>query len=299
MESAPFPIIPLAKAVILSDEPMGSKEKFWCHIPEMAGESRWLFKSPRKEPGKIEHVAEKLAWEIGGLIGIPCARVEFAEFEGVRGTIAKDVRESGEALVHGNEVLAGRVLGYDRQKARRTSAHTYKRIQQAILEACGASGENEFARFAGFLVFDALIGNTDRHHENWALLRKESGEKTEYRLSPSFDHASSLGREMLDARRERILREAKVRQYLEAGAGAIFLSEEDPVALSPGRLVAQLARAEPARFGFWLDRLALVTSESLDDILDRIPTDWITVPQRAFAKSLVLEAKVCLMELAE
>lgn len=35
---------------------------------------------------------------------------------------------------------------------------------------------------------DALIGNTDRHQENWGVI--EAGRR---RLSPTFDHASSLG----------------------------------------------------------------------------------------------------------
>ena len=44
--------------------------------------------------------------------------------------------------------------------------------------------------FAGFLVFDAWIANTDRHAENWAVLTcKRNGRRT---LAASFDHGSAL-----------------------------------------------------------------------------------------------------------
>ena len=51
--------------------------------------------------------------------------------------------------------------------------------------------------FVGYLVLDALIGNTDRHEENWAVIVSESGRY----LAPTFDHASSLGFLLSDPQR--------------------------------------------------------------------------------------------------
>jgi hypothetical protein len=51
--------------------------------------------------------------------------------------------------------------------------------------------------WAGTLTFDALIGNVDRHAENWGLLRDTSIEKG-WRLAPAFDNGTSLGYECLD-----------------------------------------------------------------------------------------------------
>ena len=51
--------------------------------------------------------------------------------------------------------------------------------------------------FAGYLMLDALIGNTDRHHENWAII--QAGRQ--YCLAPTFDHASCLGFNLSDAER--------------------------------------------------------------------------------------------------
>ncbi|WDI30555.1 HipA domain-containing protein [Hyphococcus flavus] len=45
-------------------------------------------------------------------------------------------------------------------------------------------------------TFDALIGNTDRHPENWGLLRRVGDlSDARYRLSPIFDNGTSLGYE--------------------------------------------------------------------------------------------------------
>ena len=143
-----FPIFPITDAMIRQDEPMGSKDKFWCELPpEAAGGGRWLFKEPRQEPEKMEHLAEKIAQELAGLLTVPCARIELAEYAGIRGTISLDVQGPGEVLVHGNEIIAGRVMGYDRTKRRKTTDHTFERIHQAIMEVCkGTCGSSDKRR---------------------------------------------------------------------------------------------------------------------------------------------------------
>ena len=270
---------------------MGSKDKFWCQLPAEAGCGRGLFKEPRQQPDNIEHVAEKIAQEVADLIGVRCARIELAEFEGIRGTISKDVQSPGEVLVHGNEVIAGRVMGYDRQKKRHTSDHTFERIRQAILEVCKGRCEEDLSQFAGFLVLDALIGNTDRHHENWALLRRESRQGADYRLAPSFDHASSLGRELRDERRLLLLRENRLDGYIKQGRGAVYLTELGETAPPPEELVQRLAASKPECFRPWLGALESVTIEAVEGIFKRVPAGWLSGPQQQFAAALIQRAR--------
>lgn len=46
------------------------------------------------------------------------------------------------------------------------------------------------------LVFDALIGNTDRHQDNWGLIfSMQEDRPTAARLAPLFDNGTSLGHE--------------------------------------------------------------------------------------------------------
>jgi len=56
----------------------------------------------------------------------------------------------------------------------------------------------------GYLMLDTLIGNQDRHDENWGfvLCLDRSRRVT---LAPTFDHASSLGRNESEKNRMRRL----------------------------------------------------------------------------------------------
>ena len=294
-----FPIVSITDAMILQEEPMGSKDKFWCQLPEEAGSGRWLFKQPRNDREKMEHLAEKFAQEFAAIIGVPCARIELAEYNAIRGTISLDVQKAGQVLVHGNEVIAGRVMGYDPTKKRRTSDHTYERIRQAILEVCEGRCENDLRQFAGYLVLDALIGNTDRHHENWALLRRESREGADYELAPSFDHASSLGREMRDERRVLLLREHRLDSYIRGGAGAVYLAELGEIAISPMELVERLTAKNRNEFTPWLCALEDVTTESVNRIFARVPNEWMSSAQRDFAAALISRTREMLMALVK
>lgn len=64
---------------------------------------------------------------------------------------------------------------------------------------CSAMGPEKLTAwewFVGYLIPDALVANTDRHQENLAVI--ENGGR---RLSPTFDHASSLAFQLDDGDR--------------------------------------------------------------------------------------------------
>lgn len=293
-----YPIIAVTEDMIRNDEPMGSKDKFWCELPQASGvEGHWLFKHPRDEPGKAEHVAEKISCEIARLLRVECADVELAEFQKWRGTIARDFRKSGEVLVHGNEIIAGRVTDYDPERKRRTSDHTWSRIRQAISSVCGDRCEEDLGQLASYLLLDALIGNTDRHHENWGLLRSGVGVSASHRLAPSFDHASSLGREMLDERRVRLIKERKIEEYVRSGRGAIYLEELGEGAISPLTLVEKLMPVMSGHFRALLPNLWKVTDKQIDGILAAMPGDWMTEPQRDLSRAILRVSRDLLLKI--
>lgn len=280
-----FPVLQLDQGMLHSREVLGLREKSWMILPSQSGEELWLFKEPRLEPGKMEHLAEKIAQEVADCIGLPCARVELATLDGKRGSISKNVLRAGETLIHGNEVIAGLVDGYDPKAKRGSRDHTFDRACLGISGYCQRNDQAAIAQFAGFLTLDALIGNTDRHHLNWAVINS-----TPPRLAPSFDHASSLGRELEDKRRHQILSRSGMADYLQRGEGQVFLKDQ-PKAVSPIGLVTVLRAQFPALFDPWLMALEGVTEDRLDRIMRRLPKDWVSERQLAFAKSVVLESK--------
>ena len=145
---------------------MGSKPKFWYRPSDQ--EVQWLFKYPQAATG--QHWAEKIAAEIANSLHIPHAVVELAEFGESQGSVSKSFARGGRHLVHGNELLAA-FMAYDPDKKFGQSAHTLDNILHCFDEAFRShiAAERAKQRFAAYIVLDALIGNTDRHHENWAI----------------------------------------------------------------------------------------------------------------------------------
>ncbi|MDE2847292.1 MAG: HipA domain-containing protein [Gemmatimonadota bacterium] len=259
-------------------EDMGSKRKFWYSNPT-AG--KWLFKFPRGGSG--EHWAEKIAAEVAGILGIDHAIVELAIFEGRRGSTTKSFAnvDAGQILIHGNQLLELEVQGYDSSKKFKQSSHTLEHIWQ-VLDSVLHESEDAKYRFADYLVFDAIIGNTDRHHENWGLLFQMAENEVSVDLAPTYDHASSLGRELSDTKRERLFANNQIGTYVERARGAIYWSESDSRSISPLELVRRSVDAYPDWFGPALQRIKKLNKESILNQSKRIPDDWISALGRNF-----------------
>ena len=289
MRPAPYAVQEVQPEWVLEPEALGSKQKFWyAKSPELVP---WLFKYPQPNTG--QHWAEKIAAEVANKLTILHANVELAEFQGTRGSATESFARKGRGLFHGNQILAGQVLRYDPERKFRQSDHTLTNISDAI--ACTfvppAGASRAKAMFACYLVLDALIGNTDRHHENWGVLVKQVGNVWQGMLAPTFDHASSLGRELLDSAdgkcRESLLREGGVGVYSERAHGAIFWDKMDARGPSPLELVRRAAALHPEIFKTALGLLSRIDYDDLDSIVGRIPKDWMTRSAREFSVELM------------
>ena len=87
---------------------------------------------------------------------------------------------------------------YDKDKLEDTysnSKYSIQMIQNSL------NGILEIDEFYKIVIFDILIGNSDRHHSNWAILARGIVYKTpedmfdvffNYSMSPLYDNGSSL-----------------------------------------------------------------------------------------------------------
>lgn len=285
---------------------MGSKEKFWVRRSDG---TEWLFKFPAVGTGG--HWAEKIAYEVARWLEIRAAKVELAtctDAEGRvwKGSISRSFTMESE-LYHGNQVLTSQDPRYVTEKKYRQSQHTVRRI----MDGMKIFQSREFAdecrtQLAGYLVLDALIGNVDRHHENWGVLRKRTNGEWLDRLAPTFDHASSLGRELRDfgakKSRERYLSELGLDHYARHASGAVFLTESDARGPSPLELVRGCL-ASPAHRAFLDDACRRVASVPTSAIssgpIGRVPSDWMTCTARQFASRLLRHNHRRLREMVE
>ncbi len=289
----PFPILKVTSEMRSDVEHLGSKPKFWF---KWNGEN-WLFKEAREQTG--EDWAEKVASEIARELGLATHHTELAIWEGKRGCAVKSFLPSNQSvLVHGNELLGGLITGYDKHKERGQADHTFDNIVTVIEKLFPQDKARREASFrmVGYLVFDALVGNTDRHHQNWGVLlerRTAPGGKPGFalQLAPTFDHASSLGRELTDEARERMLRESQIERYIRKGHGGIFGDAEAKRGLSPLAVAQMLAERYPLFFGPWQKRVQELPLETLSELLARVPDERMSAPGRSFALAFLLDSR--------
>lgn len=271
-------------------EQLGTKYKFWYR--DVVGR-RCLFKEGR--PGTGENWAEKVCCEICYLLGIPHCHYELAVWKDHKGVVTPSFVPKGGRLVFGNELLGKHVPDYQGERRVRAHKHTLSRVMAVMLGTSGVGMPIEYVPpgeiksvagvFLGYLMLDALVGNQDRHDENWGLILSPNGGIT---LTPTFDHASSLGRnEQDEIRVERMTTSdhgRSVERYVERARSALY-GRVDERALTTLEAFDEAARLPEVRDAkrYWLSRLAAVRVSDFRVILDNIPSTEISGPAKDFA----------------
>lgn len=285
---------------------MGTKRKFWYRDEQGC---RFLFKYCRENTG--EDWSEKLASEVAAALGVPHARVELAVCEEQPGTISLGFTDEASSLIHGNELLQRHLPAYLTDAGYHASMHTVAAVLHALgnnsIHPPAGAEEPDLVTavdwFMGYLMLDALLGNTDRHHENWAVLERWGLQDRRIELAPSYDHASSLGRELTDGDRTARLTGKDLRRTVVAYAAktrsALYRSPEEPRPLSPiDALREAMPRSRRAALR-WLERLAHLSEADLTALVYRVPLERMTEPARRFAITLMATNRVALLSLAE
>ena len=218
----PIHIVDVSGWEVVGQEPSGADAKEWLAPTESAfGASTsdwWLFKSGKfgtrtakggeeSQYRRGEDWAEKLAEVCARALGLPCAEIELALWNGDEGVISRNVRPDGTVLYSGDVMLSdfdGYVPCASKRKMKERPGHSLANIQELLRGHSGPMGSgcderDGFDVFAGYLVLDAWIANTDRHAVNWAVTLDDDA----MRLASTFDHGSALASGLEDALRER------------------------------------------------------------------------------------------------
>ena len=307
-----------------AQETRGARPKYWVRVGEDS--ERWLLKIPRPRTG--EHWAEKVTAEIGHLIGVDCAQVELAQYaahavlaaeNGERrddeqgreerpeylATICKsfvpDERDGDRSILsayHGVEVLQFVVDGYDTDRRFGQKDHNIRNIAAGMAELMSVNSWEPMPRWrdaleklASYVLLDGLVANTDRHHENWMIAYVEDLENEYVEVMPSFDHASSLGRELTDDKRRRILDSDGVRRYLENGRGGIYVNTRQRRAPSPLCLARLLRRWQPELTERTLARIDDLSEPETRRAIGRIPPEFMSDAARELAVQIITTSR--------
>ena len=284
-----FPVIQVPSDAARAPEAMGTKRKFWFHDPTLC---TCLFKSARPNTG--EDWAEKIAAELCEALGLPHAKQELGVWQGQRGTVSPAMTMPNQDLIHGNDVLSGIVSSYPRQEIYNVSQHTLDVVFQAISinntqipinwTPPALMISSAVDTFVGYLLLDVWIGNGDRHHENWGLV--STIDRTIH-LAPTYDHASSLGRELSDEKRLLRLQNQSIGAYLKKNYSAFYARSGDPKPLTTLAVFQLAATAHPQAARAWLTQLSGISSEWVESLLARVPEDRMSRTAKEFAAAIL------------
>lgn len=164
-------------------EGSGRSEKVWLKntITGQIG----LFKF-KKDIETKDHVSEKLASDLAALLEIPCAVVEIGLYEKREGSMSYLINRDNEELIEGISLINQYYPHYSAEQMYDGFLDEYYSIHMLVKSI------NKYGLLSDLLkmlIFDYIIGNTDRHQNNWAIINEGNGS---YKFSPLYDNSSSL-----------------------------------------------------------------------------------------------------------
>ena len=287
MSGAAFEDIDVSSWRVEHVEALGRKRKMWLLDP---GGDAWLYKQTtenRHSDGsrywKGDDWAEVVVSAVAGEMGIPAAVYRLAHLDesgtSSPGVISQKMVNDDESLIEGNILLEE--AGVRAASVRDRTGYTLQNVQRSLEDVAppvGDSGMTSWDWFVGFVVLDALVGNTDRHQQNWAVIQDSSR-----RLAPTFDHASSLGFLLDDQTRlDRLRTEDDGFSVETYAAKASSKFDGSPSTLMLAKTA--LAMVAPTVREHWIRRVEAIGT--LDPILADLPASRISSPATLFAAAV-------------
>lgn len=203
LQSTVIDVIDWTLDELFANYPEGARSKYAYFPPAECGfdfirpTRRYMFKkSAKRYPDQFW--GEVVAYHVGTMLGVtvPPAYAAFKSDDNSCGALIEWFYEDGLArFVPGGSYMQRLKPDYDRKKGR---DHNFKSVQTIgrVFSQNKISVENIDAFWSKAFLFDALIGNTDRHQDNWGYLFVNAMDGDEQaQLAPLFDNGTSLGHE--------------------------------------------------------------------------------------------------------
>ncbi|WP_282949568.1 hypothetical protein [Sphingopyxis sp. Geo24] len=270
-----------AKDAMFSPYPEGSRDKYAVIAPEAPDNSaiipchRYLmkFSNPRYP---AQFWSEIIAAEIGCEIGVPVPPCFYSldPATGTPGSLSEwffgdaieaataftagpiiadphdipDVPESAPTThslyVAGSAYMARHIKDYDLKTGKQ---HNLRSISVLMKRFGQIWPHDHWPHWAKVLTFDAIIGNTDRHQDNWGILwRSDEAGKLAPRFSPAFDNGTSLLHEIMEERLDRFADSEAVERYIKRGRHHMKWNVDDVKSAGHIEMIESIIKDRPA-----------------------------------------------------
>jgi hypothetical protein len=173
----------------------GKGKKIWLMHPKNNKIQGWFkyVKTIKKNidgnvievPNTYENVSEKIAEYIAIEIGIKNAHIDIGTYKGAKGCLSYNILKNNQTMEEGVSLITQKYPFYNLQTMYDEKSQTYYSLS-LILNSLG--DENLKRSFFKVLIFDYIIGNSDRHQNNWAIIK----ENNQIDIAPLYDNGSSL-----------------------------------------------------------------------------------------------------------
>lgn len=167
----------------------------------------------------IESVTEHLLNRLGTIFGIKMADSKLSIINGQLRFLSRYfLHKEKESLVHGAEIFAGyledQAFVESVEKANLSRIlFTLQFVEKAIIKAFPAEKEPIMKQLVRLLLYDAMVGNNDRHFYNWAVVQPFD-KRQKARFSPVYDTARGLFWNVADEQLKMRIRQKDVTRYV-------------------------------------------------------------------------------------
>ncbi|MGG0031613.1 HipA domain-containing protein [Priestia megaterium] len=252
----------------------GTREKFWLVNPE--NKERYMFKLPKEGTGEIW--AEKVASEIGKVLKLEMMDVAIAKYEDRQGLLLTNfVKYGEEEHFDGGDLLKTIIDGFDPNDL---TDYTLENILRCLVPL---NLEKEIVKV---IIFDALIGNQDRHCENWGVIQKGG----DIRLTPIYDNGASLGFSNKEERVKMMLKDANMfGAFTNRGKSIIGIPSKKKPKIKA--LLHEIYALFPDVVSEEIERLNYLQTEEIKHILETIHLDIMSETYKIWVERLLIYRK--------
>lgn len=234
-----------------------------------------------------EACSEKMCYEIAKVLDYPCAHIELAMDEkgeiGILNYLFVDVskEEHDDAVSYINKDSIERKYFYTVENIKKCLDDIDKKL---------------FNDFLKIMVFDALVGETDRHEENWGITKSQLG----YRISPLYDNGCNLLRNFKDENlAEKYYSGAKDFQSYIIGSKTYIYKNDNKTHYNLIELIEYLYKKYPNQIEKEIKNLDKLSHEKIETIVNKLPNILLTDKHKKHIIIFLKERKKLLKNILE
>lgn len=197
----------------------GKGKKIWLKNPNNSNEGWFKYVKKTFEKNSdgscvetFENISEKIAELIAKEIKLPCAKIEIGTYHGNKGCLSYNILGKNRTMAEGISYISRKYPKYDTREEKDLESGKYYCLE-IILDSLNTKELKDY--FFKIIIFDFIIGNSDRHSNNWAIIKNS---KNKEHFAPIYDNGSSLCA---------LIKESQIKDYIMGKDKMKFMSLVD------------------------------------------------------------------------